>query len=550
MIPQLFRSTAPAYRPQQFAGLADRAQAGVWQEVGQLGGEIKNYARQQQNRSDVLAASRAWRSLDDWRLKYLQGLPARRKDLAATSLDEESGSNVTGYERELKTFPDSLNAEYDRLAEGLSAQARAMLEERFNLHAPGWSNQAVTALEGLETEDVTSEILDLAGQDRVSDAGELLDQYADRYSPGDLDDLRVRIAQAGVAARVHAVQGYLQDVARQSGWEAASKLLDDPEFQKDWGLDVDEAGNLKTDLNKFVNDAKTLDEAKQKAAKESANDAMIGEADKGTLDLSTLWDRVGPDGADRAIALQAKEIMLKKAQGLEKDDVDVLSEGYSWLRRVREDPTKRAEALAYVRGHAASLTEGSRKELIRDLQLAGSTEDPSSRVGVKTANKLIDDHYEIGTFGKIGTPDAQKGYLDVKQEFDRWSRENPNATNAEITAEYQALFASTIKPAAWKQALSGFWKYATFYGLMGQLSQAALASPVGEAAGPRKSGAWGPEAAIRAFADFPELLPTYKIADPDIEPLSQQEFEDTYISLPEGSPQADKYYEKWASKWR
>ena len=310
MVPQLYRSIGPAYRPVQ-AGIAAAAEAGVAREIAGLGGQISQYAEQQRRRSDVLAASRAWRQLDTWRIQYLQDLPGRRKTLAGTLLDPETGDNVTGYEQELRNFPDSLNAEHARLSEGLSRNARAMLEERFNLHAPSWSAQAVETLRTLETEDVTGEILGLASDDRTSDAMELLDQYADRYSPADRARIEGTIAKAGQESQMKGAQDYLIGLAASGGWEAADKVLQDPEFLKTYGLDLVEAGTLKSQLDKWVSDNRSMAETKQRAQLEANNDAIIADARQGKLDLTTLWDKVRANEVDATVAEQARRIVLE-----------------------------------------------------------------------------------------------------------------------------------------------------------------------------------------------------------------------------------------------
>jgi len=530
MIPQFYRSVAPGIAVQQNAGLAAAANARLGGTIAQLGGALVNYAEAKAERSDILAYSRAWRSLDDWRVKYLQELATRRKDLAATQLDPESGANTTGYELELKNFPDALQAEYERLGEGLSTPARQRLELRFNENAPQWSGQAAHILTTLETEDITSEILELAGQDRASEAAELLDQYQDRFSAGDRQRIETAIAKAQQQGILDAAQRYLQGLAQSSGWEAAETALNDPEFQKAFGLDLAAAGQIKTDLDKFVSDAKALAEGRDRAAKEKADDEVLAEAWEGKLDLATLPQKVRDNEVDATVAGQAREIMLKRLENRTTDDLAVLEEAYDWLRRVREDPSKRREASIYVRHHAGSLPQ-SGQDLIKQIQLAGTAADPGSRVGVKVVDRLLDEDYDLGVFGEVGTPEAQRVYLDAKQQWARWSNDHPDATDAEISAKKEAMIQALVKPGFWKRVGSLLSRVGstTEWGGLDQLNESRRA------------------ASTAAVAPAP---PVYQGVDSAIEPATVEEFYETVKSL-EGQPEAQKqYYDKWARKWQ
>jgi hypothetical protein len=525
-IPQYYRQISPGIRPVKAAATV-APDAGLGRAVAGLGEAITGYANKRIARSDALAVSRAWRQLDDWRVSYLTGLPDRRKELSQTALDPNTGANRTGYEAELEAFPDQMREQYQRAAEGLSADARAELEARWNYHAPSWSGEAVTSLRGLEMEDVTLEIDDLVKQDRASEAMYLFEQYKDRYSAAQAGQMQMRIARGAQETRLTGAQGYLREVARAQGWEAASKLPADPQFQATWGIDISESAGMMRDIETFVRDEAAMAEAKRKAILEANNDGVLADAWDGKLDLATLPQRVRRNEVDAAVAAQAREIAKRPDR---KDDTLVLAQGYDWVRRVREDPANREKARLFVQQNAGALSEASGKELIRDVETAGKPDDPSLRIGVKTAMTLLDEHYDDGTFGEKGTVEAQKTYIDLMQRLHRWGAEHPQAADDEITSQFDALLKSVAKPGWWQRLRSA-------------LGSASLTS---DWATPADYAAAHPG----SVAVAPAASPAFKPMDADIEPLSLQEFYDTVKTL-DGQPEAQqKYYQKWAAKWQ
>ncbi len=362
MIPRFFRSTPPAVAHRQAAGVGERALAATGAEMAQLGGAMVAYGRQQEYRSEALAANRGFRELQEWHYGYLRQLNERRQELAATSIDPETGGGQTGYEQETKGWPAQMQAQYDRVKGTLAPRAAQMLEERYNQYAPHWSNQAVEVLDHMEMEDVTKEITDLAGQDRVADAAELLDLYQDRYSPGDYQRIGKAIATAGLEARRAGVEKYLQDVARTSSWQAAGQLLDDADFQRTWGLDISEAGDLKTDLDKFVKEQAGLqDKARQREREEAAN-AWIVAADKGEANIAQGRQAVLAGTLDRAVYEEGKRILLNPPT---RNDPAVFEQLLELQDAAVRDPAQAGGLKTFVRAHASQLTPETRESALK-----------------------------------------------------------------------------------------------------------------------------------------------------------------------------------------
>ena len=278
MIPQYVRQVAPEARVPRLAGLGARADAGIGQALGQLGVSVAAAAQERIHRGDALAASRAWRQLDEWRIGYLRELPRRRATLAAVTVDEISGANVTGYEKELEAFPDALKAKFQEIAQGLSPDARARLETAYNQASVQWSQQVVTALEGMELADITTEARSLASQGRTADAQELLDLYKDRLGPE-------AHAQLASELMVSGAQSDLQQIAGVDGWQKARETLQDPQWQAIYGLDVAEAHKIRLALEGFVAEEQAKAARIHAMEQQALERQRIDQAYQGTVDM-------------------------------------------------------------------------------------------------------------------------------------------------------------------------------------------------------------------------------------------------------------------------
>jgi hypothetical protein len=534
-MPQYVQQTAPAVVGQPGAGISAQAEAGVGQALERLGAGIVQMADRQEVRSDILAAGRARRQLADWHYAYFQKLPQRRRELAATQIDPQTGSNVTGYELERGVYPAALDAEFNRLQEGLSARARQMLEQDYNNSAPAWAHQAAGALDTLELEDVTAEALDLAGKDQPGEAMKLFNLYQDRYSPLDRQRYGAALAVASENARVGAVSGYLQSVAEREGWPAAAALLADAGFQKQWGLDLDAAAQMKGRLETFVRDQGTQAENQRKAAWESNNDSVIHDAHEGKLNLLTLWDRVqsqGIDHVDRAVAEQAAKVMVNPAA---EDDPGAFVEAERQFSEVRAGNLKPPAAVAWLQANASKFARTTWKQRVEDVMRARDPQEALGKANVVLFDKLIDDHYEVlKTFGDYGTPEAEKKYLDAKMRF-RAAVRDPKLTDEQIAAAYQGIMAPAAQVGWWQR----FWQ---------QVSSAP-------------GGRWYPlqnslpaEPLLGNSLKINEAKPTvgeYQLSRPGGEPRTPEEFRAAVKDLAVTDKEAaQRYYDRWAGKWR
>lgn len=516
MIPTFYRQTAPGVAVQGNAGLAAEAQAGIGAAAARTGRQIANYAERQIARSDYVAASRSWRQLEDWRYRYLQELPKRRKDLAVVTLDPTTGQNRTGYEQELDRFPDALNEQFDRLTESLSREARAQFEGRFNSVAANWSDEAVRSLDALELEDMTGEILDLAGQDRVADAKELFDLYADRYSPADRDRIARAVEAMSLQARAEAVQTDLAAIARNQGWDAADAALQDPEYLKTWGLDLEEAADLKRQVGVFVADQAAADRSNLEIARAAAADTWYADCEQGKGDLTHGLRMVRAGNLSHADYAAGKKILLEGPDL--QDDLDVYEEASAKLSAVRNRQMTKSEARAWLRGQRGKLKPETYKGFASDLERAGDPDDPLATPNARLFEKLIDDHYEtLGTFGEWGTPEAERMYIDVKQRMRAWLRENPNATDEEASTKYRAL----VEPIAKPKMLEKIRNVVLRYALPGV-----------------------------ARANRPLRRGDYRLPTSDREPATAAQFEEAVKAFAPGSEEQKAYYDRWVKKWQ
>jgi hypothetical protein len=532
-IPRFYRSVRPAVGGGgQLAGLADRYAAGVGRAVAGLGGQVAAYAERKADeklaRADALAASRAWRGLDEFRLQYLRSLGGRRKELAQVEVDPATGEGRTGYERELEAYPGALQEEFERLAGGLSSRARAHLETRYNEVAANWADEAVRTLDGMELQDATAEILATAQAGRAGEAGELLEAYADRFEPQTRQALEAKILQAGMEATLGAARADLQAIAAADGWQAAVAQLADPEYQKLWGLDIEEAAGAKRDLEAFARDEAALAEQKQRIELEKTADEVLARALEGTLDLAMLPALVRDNRLDAAVAREARALMVKPPL---ENDFETFLEAEAKLSLVRQKQLPKGEALAWLRTVASRLETGTREQYVTAYEKAGDWAEIVGAPSVALFEKAIDDHYEtLETFGKWGTREAEAKYLDTKLRFRAWLGANPGATDEQVRAKYEELLAPTAKPAITERIRKLLWA-SSIYGIGQWWWQGVRQQWAGLAGGADPAAAFVP-------------------VNPGAEPRTRQEFEDTVKGLNDSPAEQEAYYNQWVGKWR
>lgn len=354
-IPRFYRSLSPTFRPREAAGVEGRAQAQFGSAVAGAGAALSNWADRRQYRSDVLAASRGARELETWQYSYLRQLNERRAELGVASVDPETGDGRTGYELEVKAWPDRMRGEYERIRGTLSPRAAEMLELQYHQSAPHWSRQTVEILDRMELEDVTAEIGELAQEDRASEALDLLDLYGDRYSPADRQKIEAGIAPASERARLAAVQVYLRGVAKDGGWDAAAQIIHSAEFQETWGLDLQHSAQLRQQVEGFLQDERALEEKIRRDTLEKNNDGVLADAWQGKTEiLAQLPGRIRRNEIDADVAAQAKAILTAPPAANAPDTLEKLLDLQDTVAR---DPSKAGELKAFARAHASELTK-------------------------------------------------------------------------------------------------------------------------------------------------------------------------------------------------
>lgn len=288
MIPQYVRQVAPDKRGQQLAGFGARAAAGIGQAVAGLGGQIAAFGDARTERGDVLAGSKAFRTLDEWRILALRDLRKKQSELSRLTVDPVSGQTVKGYQIELDAFPDSIKAKFDEISMGLSAKARSQLELRYNEAAPSWAAQVVQILDGMERADVVTEAQSLARGGRAADALELVDLHKDILGP----ELHEQLSSQSL---IFGAMADLQELAASDpdGWTAAARRVQDPDFQKTYGLDLPQANEVRKHLAAFVDVQHAQQITAIETAREKDRDALndrlaAGELTYEQIDASSL----------------------------------------------------------------------------------------------------------------------------------------------------------------------------------------------------------------------------------------------------------------------
>jgi len=442
MIPQYVRQVAPDKRGRQLAGLGARAGAQIGQEVARLGERMAARGDQMTARGDALAASRAWRQIDEWRIGYLRQLPDRRTDLSATQIDPVSGANVTGYERELDAFPDALHGQIQEASKGLSAQARARLQMAYDDAAPQWAQEVATVLDRMEISDVVLEARGLAKEGRAASGLDLIDLYKDRLGPEDYEKLTAEIRLTGA-------QSDLQEIARVGGWQEARETLQNPQWQQVYGLDVAEAAAVRNQLAAFV--AEEAQKAERIAAvdREMLERKRIDQAYQGQMETD-----------EEGVAVYRKEYLsgrltdkaYETIRRLEvrgprtENDPETYAKLVELKDRVARGAAPTADLKAFATAHADKLTQAAYKDAI---DTAGS---PFS-MQTQARNDAVQRAY--GQFVKVQETDLQTLLLQgaskeamrsagdaraqqlnlvnmLSDELEEWIQKNPDATRAEI----------------------------------------------------------------------------------------------------------------------
>lgn len=436
MIPQYVRQVAPDYRGPQWAGLGARADAGIGQALGQLGGAVAAAAQERIHRGDALAASRAWRQLDEWRIGYLRELPRRRATLAAVTVDEVSGANVTGYEKELDAFPDALKAKFQEIAQGLSPDARARLETAYNQAAAQWSQQVVTALEGMELADITTEARSLASQGRTADAQELLDLYKDRLGPE-------AHAQLASELMVSGAQSDLQQIAGVDGWQKARETLQDPQWQAIYGLDVAEAHKIRLALEGFVAEEETKAARIHAMEQQALERQRIDQAYQGTVDM----DQARAEYLSGQLTEKAYETIRRlDVQGARtENDPQTYARLIAMEDAVQRGARPPADLADFVKANADKLKRSTYESAMAMALNPFSMQVQARNDAVQRAyGQLVRVEIDRGELFRKGFTPAMVAELEhrrtkqlalvnmLSDELEEWIAKNPDATRAEI----------------------------------------------------------------------------------------------------------------------
>jgi len=442
MIPQYVRQVAPERPGQRLAGLGAQAQSQVGQAIVGLGTRIADRGQEIATRGDALAASRAWRQIDEWRIGYLRQLPDRRKDLSVTQIDPVSGANITGYERELDAFPDALREQIHAVSKGLSSAAKARLQLAYDEAAPRWAQEIATVLDRMEIADVVVEARDLARQGRAASGLELIDLYKDRLGPENYEKLTAEIRLSGA-------QSDLQEIARVGGWQQARQTLQDPQWQQVYGLDVAQAATIRNQLEGFVDQEAQKQERIAAVEREMLERKRIDQAYQGQLETD-----------EEGVAIYRKEYLrgqltdkaYETIRRLEvrgprtENDPETYAKLVELKDRVARGAAPAAELKSFATAHADQLTPAAYKDAI---DTAGSP----FAMQTQAKNDAVQRAY--GQFVKVQETDLQAllmqgasqeamrsaGEVRAQQlnlvnmlsdELEEWIRNHPEASRADI----------------------------------------------------------------------------------------------------------------------
>lgn len=303
------------------------------------------------------------------------------------------------------------------------------------------------------------------------------------------------------------------------------KRLDKPEALNDqeWA-DFRDGLFAKLDVDR----AAAAQEKYRRAAVVEQNDRkLFADAQAGTLDIPAALKAM-QDGTASTTAVDQAIALAKKPPAERVDDPQVYFEAERWLTKVRQDPSKKGEAIEWLKGNLAALPQ-SWKNYAQGYEKAGDPADPLTDPQYKLLDGLIDDNFFANkdgtlTFGAYRGAEAERSYILAKQQFRRYRVENPEATQEELTAEYERLFSVPERVTIGSRIWDWIKLSAPGYGPGLRLSRAL----------------YGPE----------EAQPAATLARPDAEPLSQREFEDTVKTFAAGSKEQVEYYRKWAGKWQ
>jgi|GEM_PF-6110419 len=436
MIPQYVRQVAPDRRGQQLAGLGARAQSQVGAVVGGLGARMTARGEEMVARGDALAASRAWRQIDEWRIGYLRQLPDRRKDLSASQIHPVSGTNVTGYEMELDAFPNAMAEQMQRVSQGLSASARARLQMSYDDASPRWAQEVATVLDRMEISDVVVEARGLAREGRAASGLDLVDLYRDRLDPDDYEKLTAELRLTGA-------QSDLQEIARFDGWEKARQTLQDPQWQQIYGLDVAEAAAVRNQLAGFVAEEAGIAESRQRAVVEKNSDEYLVAAERGEADLEAGLEAVRRNELPYEVYRQARQIM---AEPRSQNDPDVYEQLVEMQDLAARGAIPGADVKSFLRQNASKLTPATRQAATERMGSPFSMQTQAKNDAVQRAYGQFvrvqeDDPLKISLAGGDmsairAAGDARAQQLNLvnmlSDELEEWIQKNPDATRAEI----------------------------------------------------------------------------------------------------------------------
>lgn len=510
-----------------------RALAGIGHAIGQIGQFITAEAREAEAKTK------------DLQVRTEAAGFVQKKALAYNSLVSELGSisDPAVQDQRHREFMASI----EEGLSGLSEEAQGYAKLQLAQHVPAWDANIRTGIQ-MERGRQSDTLLKSLDQDAVATRNTAYyeDYLMQRLATGmetnqtaalKRDDIERRVTEE---LAIDEVAKTGNAIAQEKGTAAAIEYLNSGKPFYGTGVNpqrkqqvLDQQVGL---LTRFQ--AQAAQEARQAeaAALHNGIELYVAAAQGNPVDLKDAGEKAGKGLLDPLYFRLATEMV--KAGPAKQDDLTVLAASYDWLRKIREDTTLREQGLAYVMKNAPGNLKGeTAASLVREIQTAGSLEDAGGRLGLKVAQSLLDDHYDLGTFGDKKTPEAQKQYLAVKQELSRWGKDNPKATEEQITGEYQALLDRIVKPSFWQRVRNYLWNTGgtTEWGAMQALGERQAATL--EVPGDEWTGGYG-------------TFGTYQVMDPSVEPLTVEEFYDTYKSLPQGSPERADYYGKWAKKWQ
>ena len=497
-------------RPSGDAGAAGVGQAAMGRSIQHLGSAITKKGMQAEQRTKQLQQDT---QASQYALEATQGWNDLQTELAAETDPDARQPKWEGFQ----------TAQRGRLGEIPDEDVRQRAQTWLNEQTAVWDTAVTTGtwnlrlkqsydhLQALDT-DATARRDDSLVVPHLSamvNAGHMAGGDANDYLKAKRREIRGELGKDQIAAKVF-----------QMEHGAALAALRDPKTFAGLDLDAQQVSAFRDGLHAQLDvqravasqEARAADQSRQRAGAQAIAAAYAGQLDVPTTIEAMASGAMAPDDARTAIELATKG-------PVEANDGETFMAAERLVSMVRNRQIGKDDALERLRPMAKKLTGATWQAKVQAIEKAGDPEDPLGRPGVRLFDSLIDEHYtNLGTFGDWGDPQAEQRYIDAKQRFAAWVAKNPEATDEQISTQFRSLVVPIAEPGKLERMGRFLWRMQPF----------------------ARDYEW-----VRGDAEG-----GYELTTPELEPLTQQEFEDTVKSLPGGSKEQTEYYHRWIKKWR